>query len=214
MTETSDNFFQAIGIISGQLILNKKPYTLAVLDENYQVFFKNPSKALPAIAKEIKNSGNILRLLVYPNIIYNPSKEDPHIQFQIVAWSSTTDEPNGLFRELKDLEFLLSGLWQFIPGCKTPCLTVFKNYMEDKAEKLNKSDVFKRNSVLKPIHVPLLWDDSLGSPSNNPNTTPENLTKPPYISMKARFLPARNLWEFDSLIKIPELRHLSISKLG
>jgi hypothetical protein len=48
MTETKDIFFQAIGIISGQLILNKKPYTLRILDKNYQVFFKNPSIALPA----------------------------------------------------------------------------------------------------------------------------------------------------------------------
>lgn len=203
MTETSDNFFQAIGILSGQLILNKKPYILTVLDENYQVFFKNPTKALPAIAKEIKISGNILRLLVYPNITYKPGKEDPDIQFQIVAWSSTSDEQKGLFGELKDLEFLLSGLWQFIPSCKTPCLTVFKHYMEDKAENLKKSDAFKRNLILKPIHVPLLWDDSQGWPNNNLNSTPEDFTKPPYISMKARFLPGRNLWEFDSLIKMP-----------
>ena len=213
MTETSDHFFQAIGIISGELILNKKPYILKVLDKNYQVFFKNPTKALPAIAKEIKNSGNILRLLVYPNITYYPSKEEPHIQFQIVAWSSTSDEPNGLFGELKDLEFILSGLWQFIPGCKTPCLTVFKNYMESREENLNKSDVFKRKNILKAIHVPLLWNDSLGSPNNSPNSTPEDFTKPPYISMKARFLPSRNLWEFDSLIKMPVQQHLNISKL-
>ncbi|WP_445632582.1 hypothetical protein NSTC745_04129 [Nostoc sp. DSM 114161] len=51
MTENSDIFFQAIGVISGQLMLHKKPYTLTVLDKNYQVFFKNPTKALPAIAK-------------------------------------------------------------------------------------------------------------------------------------------------------------------
>ncbi|QSJ20429.1 hypothetical protein JYQ62_18065 [Nostoc sp. UHCC 0702] len=169
------------------------------MDKNYQVFFKNPTKALPAIAKEIKKGSETLRLLVYPNIIYSPGKEDPNIQFQIVAWSSTDDEPINLFSELEDLDFLLSGFWQFIPGYKTPCLTIFKNYFEAQEEFLNKPNAFKRQKSLKAIHIPLLWNDSLGSPSNNPIITPLDLTKLPYFSMKARFLPTRNLWEFDSL---------------
>ncbi len=198
MTENSDIFFQAIGVISGQLMLHKKPYTLTVLDKNYQVFFKNPAKALPAIAKEIKKSGETLRLLVYPNVIYSPGKEDPNIQFQIVAWPSTDDEPISLFKELKDLDFLLSGFWQFIPGHKIPSLTIFKNYFEEQEEYSKKPNVFKRQKTLKAIHVPLLWNDSLGSPSNNPITTPQDMTKQPHFNIKARFLPTKDLWEFDS----------------
>jgi hypothetical protein len=198
MTENSGIFFQAIGVISGQLMLHKKPYTLTVLDKNYQVFFKNPTKALPAIAKEIKKSGETLRLLVYPNVIYSPGKEDPNIQFQIVAWPSTDDEPISLFKELKDLDFLLSGFWQFIPGRKIPCLTIFKNYSEEQEEYSKKPNVFKRQKILKAIHVPLLWNDSLGSLSNNPITTPQDMTKPPHFNIKARFLPTKDLWEFDS----------------
>ncbi|MHC5917142.1 MAG: hypothetical protein ACYTXE_40610 [Nostoc sp.] len=174
---------------------------MTIKNKNYQVFFKNPTKALPAIAKEIKKSGNTLRLLVYPNITYYPGKEDPHrVQFQIVAWSSTSDEPNGLFAELQDLEFLLSGLWQLIPVCKTPCVTVFKNYLEERVGYLNKSDALKRKNILKAIHVPMLSHDSLGSPNNNPNTTPSNQNKQNYLSIKTRFLPSSDLWEFDSFI--------------
>lgn len=201
MTETKDIFFQAIGIISGQLILNKKPYTLRILDKNYQVFFKNPSIALPAIAKEIHKSGNTLRLLVYPSITYYPGKEEPHkVQFQIVAWESTSDEPKNIFSELNDFEFLLSGFWQFTPVSKTPCVTVFKNYREDRAEDLNFSDVFKRKPILKAIHVPMLWHDSQALPNNDPNATLSDQNKQNYLSIKTRFLPSSDLWEFDSFI--------------
>ncbi len=35
-------------------------------------------------------------------------------------------------QELQDFEFKLSGLWQFIPVCQSPCITVQKNFSEER----------------------------------------------------------------------------------
>jgi hypothetical protein len=77
---------------------------------------------------------------------------------------------------------------------------VFKNYREDRAEDLNFSDVFKRKPILKAIHVPVLWHDSLLLPNNNPNAMPSDQDQLNYLNIKTRFLPGRDLWEFDSFI--------------
>ena len=50
----------------------------------------------------------------------------------------------------------------------------------------------------------MLWKDAMAPPFRfNPKLSKEEQGKPMFISVKAKFLPRRNVFGFDSLIELP-----------
>jgi hypothetical protein len=133
----------------------------------------------------------------------------------LVAFEKNNVE-NSVSKELNDLEFKLSGLWQFIPVCRTPCITVMKNFSADRLEYIKQAELASKVNFMKASHIPLMWRDAPVNPFRfNPKTPKEEQGKAMFVSIKAKFIPGRDMFGFDSLLALPQdepPRHLKAGK--
>lgn len=123
----NSSFFQAIGVISGEvnitgnlqatITIQGREYNLRCQRKNHQLF--------TALKYRIKNTGTIFQtLMVYPKATHFPRRQQPHIiDFELVNFKSENSD-KGMFSECQDLEFKLLGLWQFIRVSKIPCISI------------------------------------------------------------------------------------------
>ena len=208
----SDNqtLFQAVGIIRGDVkiaLLRGQPSTVSIQGKDYALLYiptKQGFKALEALTKEVEATGNNQRLIVYPKFTHFPGRDKQYqIAFQLVGFDRGL-QPSGVTADLADFEFKLCGLWQFIPVCQTPCISVFKNFTDSRLEFVKQSEVYKRVKFMKGSHIPVIWKDAPVKPFRfNPKIEKEEQGKAMFVSIKAKFLPTRQLFGFDSLLSLP-----------
>lgn len=202
-TNTTKNntpaFFQAIGVISGEIdFVDERQTTITIGNEKYQLFYaKSTRKAFNALKKEIVTTGKPQqRLVVYPKVIHFPQKNKPHlIGFQLVRFSQIESQ-NSISKNLKDNEFQLRGLWQFIQVCRIPCISVMKNFSKERIDYIKKVDLAQKVRFLKSSHIPISWKDApIKAFRYNPKAAKEQ-GHPLFVQIKAEFLPHRNTFTF------------------
>ena len=209
ITEKDENYFQAIGVIPGKVtfdVENNKA-NVNVQGKDYSLRYaptKQGGKAWEALKREVqKSNSSQLRLTVYPHLIHFPGKDKQHIlSFQLVGFSAKPDyvHPAGL----KDFEFKMMGLWQFIPVCRIPCISVFRNFSEQRLVFIKKWEAPKKVRFIKAQHIPLLWKDSPVLPFRfNPRLQKEEQGRRYFVMIKTRFLPGKDAFGFDSLLRVP-----------
>lgn len=220
MTESQENYFQALGIIPGKVtfdVENNKA-SVNVQGKDYPLRYaptKQGNRAWDALKLEIeKHKPSQLHLTVYPQLIHFPGRDKQYIlSFQLVGFSAKPDyvHPSGL----KDFEFKLMGLWQFIPVCRTPCISIFRNFSEERLVWIKGWEAPKRVRFMKGQHIPLLWKDAPVPPFRfNPKLQKEEQGKRYFVQIKARFLPGRDVFGFDSLLGVPSEEVPSFFKAG
>ncbi|HEY9650483.1 MAG TPA: hypothetical protein V6C95_07460 [Coleofasciculaceae cyanobacterium] len=199
--------FQAIGIIvatvnfddnnRGQVILGDKQYSLFSVSNRQQSY--------QALNKLIQTTGQKQqRLIVYPKVIHFPSNEQPYqLAFQLAGF----DKPNGnnsIAKELDDFQFKLCGLWQFIPTCPIPCISVFKNFSPERVAYIKKATPQQRVKFLKPIHIPVSWNDAPIEPLRfNPELDKQQQGRASFVEIMTQFLPEKDLFAFTQLCSPP-----------
>ncbi|WP_198920708.1 hypothetical protein, partial [Anaplasma marginale] len=127
-------YFTAIGIIRGEVNFDdsqeKPQHTVKFGGKTYPLFYaKKNFQAFTGLKKEIESTGvRSQRLIVYPKFTHFPSRDEPpRVGFQLVGFDRGL-QPDGITAELGDNEFKLSGIWQFIPVCRQPCISIFRNF--------------------------------------------------------------------------------------
>jgi hypothetical protein len=202
--------FQAVGIIVGDVMFNKEgKATVAIEGKEYPLYYAPPhKKAYEALKIELKKTGVVRqRLLVYPRITHFPKREEPHsVGFQLVGFrrQGTEPDPNDAISSLNDLEFKLSGLWQFIPVCATPCVSVFKNFTEERKEFIKAAEVDVKVRFMKGTHVPVIWRDAPVRPFRfNPKLDKEHQGHAAFVQLKARFDPNKDVFQVLALTSTP-----------
>lgn len=202
--------FQAVGVVMGDVAFNDEgKATLAFGGKEYPLYYAPPhKKAYEALKIEIKKTGvSRQRLLVYPRIIHFPKREEPHqVSFQLVAFrrSGTELDPNDAFAQLDDMEFKLAGLWQFIPVCQTPCVSVFKNYTTERKDFIKEAEVDVKVKFMKGSHVPLMWKDAPVRPFRfNPKLDKEHQGHAAFVQVKAVFVPDKGVFQVLDLTSTP-----------
>lgn len=200
--------FQAVGVITGDVnFTTDGKSTVTIGSYEYPLYYsKRQWDVLNALKKEIENTGNHnQRLVVYPKAIHFPRREQPHrIAFQLVGFDRgrKLDAVSG---ELEDLEFKLSGLWQFIPVCSTPCISVFRNFSNERLEFIKQSEPARKVKFMKASHIPLLWKDAPVRPFRfNPKVAKEEQGRAAFVTIKAKFLPGRDVFGFVALTALPK----------
>ena len=198
--------FSAVGVIKGKIVTtvvhDREYYNIKIEDKLYQLCFKGNRYRFQ---QEIENADNFNKyLLVYPRIFHFHNKKKPHIiEFQVTRWRDTPDQKYNLN------EFRLCGIWQYIPTCKTPVVTIHKNYTPERMEWLKNDEVEKTKKVnfLKASHIPLIWKDAPVEPFQyNPKVEKEEQADRYFIQIRAKFLPEQNCWEFVETIEQPLLK--------
>ena len=78
----------------------------------------------------------------------------------------------------------------------------YKNYTSERIEWIKQAESKQRVGFMKPSHLPLFWKDSPVKPFKyNPRL--EEQGKPSFVRIKAKFLPNKSVFAFDSLIEQP-----------
>ncbi|MEJ1933829.1 hypothetical protein WDZ92_26820, partial [Nostoc sp. NIES-2111] len=106
------NFFQAIGVISGEVnITGNLQATITIQERKYKLRCQRKNHQLfTALKYRIKNTGTIFQtLMVYPKATHFPRRQQPHIiDFELVNFKSENSD-KGMFSKYQDLEFKLLG---------------------------------------------------------------------------------------------------------
>ena len=161
--ESKKIFFTAVGMIRGEVTFDdvENQNTVKVGGKTYPLFCaKRNFQAFTGLKKEIESTGNSTqRLIVYPKYTHFPQKEQPpRVGFQLVGFDKGT-EADGVGSELKDNEFKISGIWQFIPVCRQPCISIFRNFTKERLDYIKQAEVQSKVNFMKASHLPILWRD-------------------------------------------------------
>ena len=205
----SNAIFQAVGIIPGIVAFTKEGKgTVTIENKEYPLYY-SPShrKAFDALKLQVKkNPGKLERLIVYPQVMHFPKREQNYqLSFQLLGFESpkTTE---GLTKELEDFEFRLCGLWQFIPVCQIPCISVFKNFNQERLEYIKQAEPDRKVRFMKASHVPLLWRDAPVRPFRfNPKLDKEQQGQSTFVEVLAKFLPSGSVFGFIRMMGEPGL---------
>lgn len=197
-------FFQAVGIIKGNISWDGDKAFVKIGGNPYQLSYSSTHKrAYDALKKEIDNTGITEQtLIVYPRVTHYPGGKKPYsLGFQLAGFAGLAAPiREGLQSVLGDLEFRLCGLWQFIPVCRVPCISVFKNFNKQRLEYIKSAPVDKKVNFMKASHVPLIWKDAPVQPFRfNPKLEKDTQGKASFVQLKAKFNSERNIFEFVSL---------------
>lgn len=211
-------FFQAVGILTGDVTFNEEKTFVSVGGKTYPLYYSGSHKRSDvALKKEIETTGiTHQKLIVYPKITHYPGGKQPYsVGFQLVGFVGQQASGTGVSSELQDLEFKICGLWQFIPVCRIPCVSVFKNFNQQRLEFIKSAQLDKKVNFMKPSHIPVLWRDAPVPPFRfNPKLEKEAQGKAFFVQLKARFNSERNAFEFVSLLAIPSSEPPNYLKAG
>jgi hypothetical protein len=207
--EENPRFFQAIGVIEGEVSFDEQGFAkITLAGQEYSLLYipRKKSKLL-ALQKQIQETGNARqRLIVYPKVTHFPDPNKPHlIEFQLVRFESGTKR--GISEEVAHMEFQIAGLWQLIPVCRTPCISIFKNLTPERLKWVKQADAKQRFRFMKPVHLPLLWEEAPVEPFKY-NPKAEKQQKPAFVKIKAKFLPKKNAFVFESLLEAPTTKEV------
>ena len=118
--------FRAVGIIKGEVKFHddekKNSLSIVIGDKEYGIHCATRHfAALSGLKKVIAKTGETTqRLIVYPKVMHFPKRDQPHrLWFQLIGFEIGNYE-NTISHDLKDNEFKICGLWQFIPVCRFP----------------------------------------------------------------------------------------------
>ncbi|MDZ4877184.1 MAG: hypothetical protein CLLPBCKN_006619 [Chroococcidiopsis cubana SAG 39.79] len=197
----STAMFQAVGIVTGAVHLDWETHKHSAIinGSTYPLFYiSQKRKAFEALKAEVAATGNSRqRLIVYPRVIHFPNKQRAHeIAFQLVGFDKGQQTKQEVSRELLDFEFKLAGLWQFIPVCRIPCISIFRNFSSERLDYIKQAEPAKKVKFLKASHLPLLWKDAPCKPFRfNPKAEGDQ-GHPTFVTLKVKFLPERNVFSF------------------
>jgi hypothetical protein len=151
--------------------------TITIGNKEYPLFYApRKQRAYDALKKEIEATGeSTQRLVVYPKFTHFPGRiSRPTLASKLSALTKGR-HCEVISEQLQDMEFKLCGLWQFIPVCRTPCISVFKNFTKERLDHIKQSEPAKKVKFMKASHLPLFWRDALVPPFRfNPKAQKKN----------------------------------------
>lgn len=197
--------FQAIGIIVGQIKFTEDRGTVVVEGKEYPLLFAHHRrKFYDELRSQLeRDNGEPRRLIVYPKITHFTKREKPYyVDFQLVSLDKGC-ATNGISQQLQDFEFKLCGLWQFIPTCQIPCVSVYKNFSSERLTYIKQIEKDKKVRYLKASHIPLMWCGDTKPFSFNTELTASEQGHPAFVEVLAKFVPGRDVFEFSKLLAEP-----------
>lgn len=178
--EKNSHFFQGIGMIYGAIAAKEDGFVVRL--ENGQEFGLAIARRHRLIQEHIVDKPMNLR--VYPQVRYTKGdRENYNLYFKLVSWEEGAKSPEAG-------QFILRGLWQFIPQYKRPVISVYRN------EKRGEMDRCKSS------HIPTIWKDSTVRPFKfNPKAKEQGDRY--FCEFKAKFIPRLKAFGVDEAIEEP-----------
>lgn len=208
--------FQAIGILVGQIKFIENRGIVVVEGKEYPLLISyHRRKFYEELRSQLESdNGEQRRLIVYPKITHYTKREKPyHVGFQLVSLDKGCAS-NGISQQLQDFEFKLCGLWQFIPTCQIPCVSVYKNFSSERLTYIKQIEKDKKVKYLKASHIPLMWGSDTEPFRFDTKLTASEQGHPAFVEVIAKFVPGRDVFEFNKLLAEPTEKAPNFLKAG
>ena len=155
LPEIKPPLFQAIGAIIATPFIQDELLKVTIDEHSYDLLWGRLRRKVHNLLKaELENNGSRPMLLkLYPHAQYRPSLEQPKPYFSLVAFNSECDATDE-----SDRDFILRGIWQFIPKSSSPVISIYRN--REVLGTIKKLSTPQQLSLLKPNHLPVVWDDA------------------------------------------------------
>ena len=167
---TPQNYYQAIGWVRGKLVKAEERFQLQVKESLFPLYL--PRKVIAVANNHIDQ---IVWIKCYPQ------SKGEGLSFKGV-WMGTEQNEKG-----EAGIFVLRGVWQFIPQCRRPVFTIYRNELKDYENRPSNQ------------HLPLIWADQ--PPYRFRKDSEE---KPKFYQITARLIPQRACFGFVSQIADPQ----------
>ncbi|MGB5969835.1 MAG: hypothetical protein WBG70_16090, partial [Spirulinaceae cyanobacterium] len=124
LPEIKPPLFQAIGAIIATPFIQDELLKVTIDEHSYDLLWGRLRRKVHNLLKaELENNGSRPMLLkLYPHAQYRPSLEQPKPYFSLVAFNSECDATDE-----SDRDFILRGIWQFIPKSSSPVISIYRN---------------------------------------------------------------------------------------
>ncbi len=175
--------FQAIGAVIATPYLKDELFKVAINDCEYDLFYVKGFRrqADTRLREELeKNGSSQMFLRLYPKATFDYQTSQPRVAFSLVNFSRAcekiNDQPQG---------FMLRGIWQYIPQCNSPVITIYRNRAQKEFfKKLNKS---QQLAFAQPLHIPVVWDAPVEPFKFNPEAEKDSQMPRYFVEVRAIF---------------------------
>jgi hypothetical protein len=166
---TPKNYYQAIGWLRGVVVKEEERYCVRIRDTNFTLYL--PRRVIMVAAAL---EGKLAWMKCYPQ------SKGEGLSFKVVWMGTEQHEKSdpGIF--------VLRGVWQFIPQCRRPVFSVYRNELKSYENRPNNQ------------HLPLIWSDQ--PPYRFRKDSEE---RPKFYQIMARLIPQRSCFGFVEQIAEP-----------
>ena len=197
--EVDSSIFQAVGVLKGtfksESVINDQGketriFFFCTQGKTYRLRIKKDAFLAFKIQFKSHPSAEVY-VIVYPFLMFIPRKP-PELRFELVSWQ------DNLYEGKEENEFILRGIWQFIPQYRRPLISVMRNW----CEKEKRDDLLNKGDQFKPVHIPILWKDSPVPPYRfNPKA--EQQPDRYFVELKCRFISKMDSFGVKELLSEP-----------
>ncbi len=182
-TAAKPTIFQAIGTVIATPYLKDDLLKVVIDGCEYDLLYVKGfrSKAYPLLRAGLeKNGSSPMFLRLYPKATFDYQTSQPRVAFSLVNFSRAcekiNDQPQG---------FMLRGIWQYIPQCNSPVITIYRNRAQKEFfKKLNKS---QQLAFAQPLHIPVVWDAPVEPFKFNPEAEKDSQMPRYFVEVRAIF---------------------------
>ncbi|MGK7948860.1 MAG: hypothetical protein AB4368_08675 [Xenococcaceae cyanobacterium] len=181
--------FQAIGLIRGQVISTTKKLKIEIDGRRFELKPAAPShkkKLFQKLRTEILATGaRDKTLLVYPQIQEVANQPNSHqLCFKLVDTKNL-----HYWQELEPGEFILSGIWEYIPNTEQTSITIRRNSTPGLIKCLKKLHKTVKKTMTKPLYLPCEWSEPTVKPFQYREDVPKKELKRYFVQTHARLSP-------------------------
>ncbi len=145
-------------------------------------------------AKLEKNGSDSMFLKLYPNATFDRKSMEPKLSFFLANFSphceKINDHPKG---------FVLRGIWQYIPQCKSTVISIHRNISQLSVFKKLKSK--QQFYFAQPRHIPVVWDAPVEPFKFNPQL--EKGEQMPRYFVEVRAIFKDGLYVVEEMLREP-----------
>ena len=175
--------FQAVGLLECTPQVENDRLSIAINGNQYELrkTYGPRSQQFDLLKQEIELHGSRqMQLRVYPNIIHDSNKLEIRHLFSLVR--AYVDKPKCLD---SSSSFVFRGIWQYVPYCSTPVISIHRNIDTLKFYK-RLPDAAKR-SFIRPQAFPVVWDAPVEPFVYDPNLEKSEQMPRYFVEVRAIF---------------------------
>ena len=192
--------FQAVGLIECTPLVENERLSIAINATQYELrkIYGSRSQQFELLKQEIeKNGSRQMQLRVYPNIIHDSNKQEIRHLFSLVR--AYADKPKCLD---SPSSFVFRGIWQYVPYCSTPVISIHRNI--DTLKCYKRLSTAAKKSFIRPQAFPVVWSAPVEPFVYDPNLEKSEQMPRYFVSVKAIFDNGR--YKVVSMLNEPTLK--------